>query len=112
MSEPPTQANPIDWESTQRLPAPPPDNATRAWVGDLVHDEDAAQPGIVTDVLSETIWVLRPEVGSGKWVCMNPERLTVITPRAERVGKPAPLDHDRGIPCEAKSDATPWGRGT
>ncbi|MFG2061751.1 hypothetical protein ACGFIK_10040 [Micromonospora sp. NPDC048871] len=88
MPEPRRQASPVDREPTRRLPAPLPGEAPRAWVGDLVHDEDAAEPGIVTDVLDETIWVLRPEFGSGLWTCADPGRLTVITPRAERVGKP------------------------
>ncbi|WP_327023424.1 hypothetical protein [Micromonospora sp. NBC_01739] len=69
-----------------------------------MHDEDAAESGIVTDVLDETIWVLRPEFGYGLWTCADPGRLTVITPRAERIGKPAQVDHDVGIPCEAKPE--------
>ncbi|MEU6025287.1 hypothetical protein [Micromonospora sp. NPDC047134] len=103
MPEPPRQASPIDRESTRRLPAPPGD-APRAWIGDLVHDEDAAKPGIVTDVINKTIWVLRPEFGTGQWTCEDPGRLTVITPRAERVGKPKQVDHDGGIPREAKPE--------
>ncbi|WP_341719020.1 hypothetical protein QQG74_04440 [Micromonospora sp. FIMYZ51] len=89
MSKPIPQANPLDRQPDQGR-----DDAPLAWVGDLVHDEDADRPGIVTDILSEAIWVLRPESGSGQWICMSPERLTIVTRRAERVGKPAPLGHE------------------
>ncbi|MGW2466528.1 hypothetical protein [Streptomyces bauhiniae] len=52
-----------------------------AWVGDLVHDEDAGRRGIVTDVRGGAMWVLRPEFGTGQWTSLAPERLTVLMPR-------------------------------
>ncbi|MFJ8729044.1 hypothetical protein [Streptomyces bauhiniae] len=55
-----------------------------AWVGDLVHDEDAGRRGIVTDVRGGATWVLRPEFGTGQWTSLAPERLTVLRPR-ERI---------------------------
>ncbi|MGV9318423.1 hypothetical protein [Streptomyces sp. NPDC003660] len=55
-----------------------------AWVGDLVHDEDAGRRGIVTDVRGGSMWVLRPEFGTGQWTSLTPGRLTVLMPR-ERV---------------------------
>ncbi|MER8033389.1 hypothetical protein ABTZ78_30985 [Streptomyces bauhiniae] len=52
-----------------------------AWVGDLVHDEDADRRGIVTDVRGGTLWVLRPEYGTGQWTSESPERLTLLEAR-------------------------------
>jgi hypothetical protein len=57
----------------------------RAWVGDLIHDEDADRRGIVTDVQGGRVWVLRPEAGPGRWTSDRPELLTVVTPRESRL---------------------------
>ncbi|MFI8087745.1 hypothetical protein ACIF9R_05420 [Streptomyces sp. NPDC086080] len=57
----------------------------RAWVGDLIHDEDAGRRGIVADVLGGATWVLRPEYGSVRWTSRQPERLRVIRTREERL---------------------------
>ncbi|MFF5969057.1 hypothetical protein ACFY64_36260 [Streptomyces collinus] len=54
------------------------------WVGDLVRDEANDRLGVVTDVLAGAIWVLRPECGPGRWTSRTPERLSTVTPRAER----------------------------
>ncbi|MFD5492433.1 hypothetical protein ACTWJ9_01910 [Streptomyces sp. GDS52] len=54
-----------------------------AWVGDLIHAENADRCGIVTDVRGGAVWVLRPESGPGQWVSEQPERLTVVTSREE-----------------------------
>ncbi|MET7639358.1 hypothetical protein [Streptomyces sp. NPDC005438] len=52
------------------------------WVGDLVHDEDTDRDGIVTDVQGGALWVLRPEMGTGRqWTSEHPERLTVLEAR-------------------------------
>ncbi|MGA5318924.1 hypothetical protein ACPCIU_00650 [Streptomyces seoulensis] len=55
--------------------------ADTAWVGDLVYDEDTGRRGIVTDVRGGSMWVLRPEFGTGRWTSRAPERLTVLIPR-------------------------------
>ncbi|CAL9399280.1 hypothetical protein SUDANB105_01417 [Streptomyces sp. enrichment culture] len=52
----------------------------RAWVGDLIHDEDAGRRGVVADVRGGVTWVLRPECGPGRWTSRRPERLRVIDP--------------------------------
>lgn len=57
----------------------------RAWVGDLIHDEDADRRGIVADVRGGTTWVLRPEYGPDRWTSRQPERLRVIKSREERL---------------------------
>ncbi|MDX3855057.1 MULTISPECIES: hypothetical protein [unclassified Streptomyces] len=52
------------------------------WVGDLIHDEDADRRGIVTDVQGGAVWVLRPELGPGRWwTSEHPERLTLLESR-------------------------------
>ncbi|MFC4328475.1 hypothetical protein ACFPC0_11615 [Streptomyces andamanensis] len=53
----------------------------RAWVGDLVRDEETDRHGVVTDVQGGALWVLRPEHGGGQWTSRRPERLTVVVPR-------------------------------
>lgn len=57
----------------------------RAWVGDLIHVEDADRRGIVADVRGGVTWVLRPESGPDRWTSQLPERLRVIKTREERV---------------------------
>ncbi|MFF8452367.1 hypothetical protein ACF06Q_32425 [Streptomyces leeuwenhoekii] len=59
----------------------------RAWVGDLIHDEEADRRGIVTDVRGGAVWVLRPEYGPGRWSSRQPHRLRVIKTREERLPK-------------------------
>ncbi|MEU6028043.1 hypothetical protein ABZ825_13615 [Streptomyces tauricus] len=56
----------------------------KPWVGDLIHDEEANRRGVVTDVRSAGVWVLRPEAGGREWTSEHPERLTVVTPRERR----------------------------
>ncbi|MFI8364585.1 hypothetical protein ACIGD1_31075 [Streptomyces sp. NPDC085612] len=57
----------------------------RAWVGDLVHDEDADRQGIVTDVRGGALWVLRPVYGTHRWTSPWPERLRVVRTREDRL---------------------------
>ncbi|MCZ0205793.1 hypothetical protein OZK63_10255 [Streptomyces sp. UMAF16] len=57
----------------------------RAWVGDLIHDEDADRRGIVADVRVGATWVLRPEYGPDRWTSQRPDRLRVIKTREERL---------------------------
>ncbi|MEU7089643.1 hypothetical protein OG350_30145 [Streptomyces achromogenes] len=57
----------------------------RAWVGDLIHDEDADRRGIVADVRGGATWVLRPEYGPDRWTSQRPDRLRVIKTREERL---------------------------
>lgn len=57
----------------------------RAWVGDLIHDEDADRRGIVADVRGGATWELRPEHGPGQWTSQRPDRLRVIKTREERL---------------------------
>ncbi|MCC9742100.1 hypothetical protein [Streptomyces sp. MNU89] len=57
----------------------------RAWVGDLIHDEDADRRGIVADVRGGATWVLRPEHGPDRWTSRQPDRLRVIKTREERL---------------------------
>ncbi|MGW1605000.1 hypothetical protein [Streptomyces eurythermus] len=57
----------------------------RAWVGDLIHDDDADRHGIVTDVYGGSTWVLRPERGPDQWTSQQPHRLRVIKTREERL---------------------------
>ena len=47
----------------------------RAWMGDLIHDEDADRRGIVADVSGGATWVLRPEAGPDRWTSRRPDRL-------------------------------------
>ncbi|MGW5467675.1 hypothetical protein [Streptomyces chartreusis] len=57
----------------------------KAWVGDLVFDEDTERTGIVHDV-KKGVYEIRPaQGGGGMWTCHNPERLTIRTPREQRV---------------------------
>ncbi|MFD4575295.1 hypothetical protein ACFWNK_35090 [Streptomyces sp. NPDC058417] len=55
----------------------------RAWVGDLIHDQDADRRGIVADVRGGATWVLRPEYGPDRWTSQRPDRLQVIKTREE-----------------------------
>ncbi|WP_217167098.1 hypothetical protein [Streptomyces sp. AC512_CC834] len=57
----------------------------RAWVGDLIHDEEADRRRIVADVRGGAMWVLRPEYGPGQWTSERPDRLRVIKTRKERL---------------------------
>ncbi|MFJ6985582.1 MULTISPECIES: hypothetical protein [unclassified Streptomyces] len=57
----------------------------RAWVGDLVHDQDTERRGIVADVRGGATWVLRPEYGPDRWTSQQPDRLQVIKTREERL---------------------------
>jgi hypothetical protein len=57
----------------------------RAWVGDLIHDEDADRRAIVADVRGGSTWVLRPEYGTHRWTSNRPDRLRVIKTREERL---------------------------
>ncbi|AJP01596.1 hypothetical protein TU94_08885 [Streptomyces cyaneogriseus subsp. noncyanogenus] len=57
----------------------------RAWVGDLIHDQDADRRGIVEDVRGGATWVLRPEYGPHRWTSQQPDRLRVIKTREERL---------------------------
>ncbi|MEU0331814.1 hypothetical protein [Streptomyces sp. NPDC006193] len=56
-----------------------------AWVGDLIHDEDADRRGIVADVRGGATWVLRSEHGPDRWTSRQPVRLRVIKTREERL---------------------------
>ncbi|WP_371619946.1 hypothetical protein [Streptomyces sp. NBC_00454] len=61
----------------------------RAWVGD--HVKDANGHGvIVTDVRGGTTWVLRPVYGgtSSQWETDDPDALTVLRRRADRITDP------------------------
>ncbi|MEE4596738.1 hypothetical protein V2J94_33455 [Streptomyces sp. DSM 41524] len=49
-------------------------------MGNLTHDEDTARLGIVTDMDSGAVGVLRPHIGPGQWTSRQPEGLTVLEP--------------------------------
>ncbi|MFD6035713.1 hypothetical protein ACFWHF_14400 [Streptomyces griseoincarnatus] len=55
----------------------------KAWIGDQVFDEDAKRSGVISDV-SDGVYLLWPLHGSGTWMSMNGDRLTVTVPREER----------------------------
>jgi hypothetical protein len=57
----------------------------RAWVGDLIHDEDTGRRGIVADVRGGATWELRQEYGPHRWTSDRPDRLRVIKSREERL---------------------------
>ncbi|WP_406409988.1 hypothetical protein OG923_15180 [Streptomyces halstedii] len=57
----------------------------RAWVGDLIHDEDTDRRGIVADVRGGTTWMLRQEYGPDRWTSRRPDRLRVVRAREERL---------------------------
>jgi hypothetical protein len=57
----------------------------RPWMGDLIHDEIAGRRGVVTDVRGGAVRVLRPESGPGQWTSRQPDRLSVLEPREERL---------------------------
>ncbi|MGA5116842.1 hypothetical protein [Streptomyces pseudogriseolus] len=57
----------------------------KAWVGDLVFDEDAQREGIIHDV-KRGVFHLRPPAGGQPWTNPDGDRLTVLTPREQRVG--------------------------
>ncbi|GAA3175878.1 MULTISPECIES: hypothetical protein [Streptomyces] len=54
-------------------------SARRAWVGDLVQDDDG-QRAIVTDVRANgTVWVLRPPTEGGcHWETDDPDSLEIL----------------------------------
>ena len=56
----------------------------KAWVGDVVFDEDEGRTGIVHDV-KDGVYLLRTEYGGDIWTTQHVDRLTVTTPREERV---------------------------
>ncbi|MET9258057.1 hypothetical protein [Streptomyces sp. NPDC003717] len=56
----------------------------KAWVGDEVFDKDAEQLAIVHDV-RQGVFVLRPVNGWHTWTNPQQDRLTVTTPREDRV---------------------------
>ncbi|MET9695898.1 hypothetical protein ABZY31_03095 [Streptomyces sp. NPDC006529] len=58
----------------------------RAWIGDLVEDEDG-QPAVVTDVAGGAVWVLRPPDGllAPHWITTDPGSLYVVQTRADRL---------------------------
>ncbi|MER6250723.1 hypothetical protein ABT224_04935 [Streptomyces sp. NPDC001584] len=57
----------------------------RAWVGDLVKDEDG-RLAIVTDVVAGAVWILRPAdvLLSDQWITTDPDSLSVLETRAQR----------------------------
>ncbi|MBT2478992.1 hypothetical protein [Streptomyces sp. ISL-94] len=58
----------------------------RAWVGDLVKDEDGRE-AIVTDVAADTVWILRSvdTFLGDQWITTDPDSLLVLRSRAQRV---------------------------
>jgi hypothetical protein len=58
----------------------------KAWVGDVVFDEDAERTGLVHDV-RQGVFVLRPLTGGAyeRWQCHDVDRLTIVTSREERM---------------------------
>lgn len=61
----------------------------RAEVGDQVKDA-TGQGSIVTDIKGGTTWVLRPVYGgtSYQWETDDPDALTVVRTRADRITDP------------------------
>ncbi|MGO4462602.1 hypothetical protein AB4039_35740 [Streptomyces sp. M-16] len=64
-------------------------SAHRAEVGDQVKDT-TGQGAIVTDIKAGTTWVLRPVYGgtSRHWETSDPDTLTVVRRRADRITDP------------------------
>ncbi|WP_405787669.1 hypothetical protein [Streptomyces sp. NBC_01367] len=58
----------------------------RAWIGDLVEDEDGRE-AIVTDVAAGAVWILRPAdvLLADQWITTDPDSLLVLKTRAQRV---------------------------
>jgi hypothetical protein len=56
----------------------------RPWVWDEVQDETTGANAIVTDVLWDGRYVLRPVYGSAEWIAEDPKKLTVICRREHR----------------------------
>ncbi|MER6318453.1 hypothetical protein ABT237_32495 [Streptomyces sp. NPDC001581] len=58
----------------------------RAWVGDLVEDENGRE-AIVTDVTAGAVWTLRTPDAllADQWITTDPDSLLVLKTRAERI---------------------------
>ncbi|MFJ7201925.1 hypothetical protein ACIQWR_00105 [Streptomyces sp. NPDC098789] len=67
-------------------------NGPRAWIGDLVEDEDG-QLAVVTDVAAGTVWVLRSADAllAPQWVTTDPDSLAVVQRRADRLRRHPPV---------------------